>query len=212
MQNAPVSRFTLARVDRMIAERFARDYDITTWVDYLDHLDRRTTAHLPDGMADRIHRTAGEQRRKAKLRAEGDSIIIAIPMNAPRAGKTIWAELFLTTWLNVIECGADGAWFFAYKSKESAHGQVRVNVPLSCGVKTTNATIARIIVNAKVGQRARVLDRNPLNLRTGNLYVVGNPATPEGKAGIAKTVTRAHVREQLALRARLARRGGDDAA
>lgn len=139
---------------------------------------------------------------------DGPHVIIAVPMNNPRTDATIWAELYLSTWLNVIECGADAAWFFAFKTKDRGHGQVRMSVPRSSRDKTTNATIARIIANAKVGQQARILDRNPLNLRSENVYLIGDPRTPDGMASHAKTETRAHVRGKAALRATL-RKGGE---
>ncbi len=124
--------------------------------------------------------------------------------------EAVWAELYFSTWLNVIECGADQAWFYAHKGETQAKGQVRTKLPLCDGDKVTNTTIARVIGNAKVGQQARLLDRSPFNLRSGNVVVIGNPATAEGKAGNAKTPTRAHARDKLALQASLARKDGDE--
>lgn len=45
---------------------------------------------------------------------------------------------------------------------------------------------------------------HPLNLRRANLYLVGCPNGIEGRKGRANTDTRAHLREQAALRAQLA--------
>lgn len=205
MQTTTQNAFALAMADQMIADRFARDYHTTTFADYLDHLDRRTKAHLPDHMAERVIRTAGQQRRNARLSIEDGAVLIAIPLHDARINATVWAELYLSTWLNVIECGADQAWFYAHKGEAQAKGQVRTHVPLSHGERVTLTTIARVIGNAKPGQQARLLDRNPMNLRSGNVVVIGNPATAEGKAGNAKTPTRAHARDKLALRASLAR-------
>lgn len=212
MQNTPLKSFALTLANQMIAERFQRDYGITTWAEYLDHLDRRTTAHLPDHMAERVIRTAGQQRRDAKLTIEDGLVIIAVPMNNPRTGETVWAELFLSTWLNVIECGADGSWLYNLKGAAQEKGQVRTHVPMSGGEKMTLTTIARVIGNAKKGQQARMVDRNPMNLRSANVAVVGHPKTCDDVATKAKTDTRAKAREKLALRASLAKRGSDDAA
>lgn len=210
MQHIKTSDLAYHIAESMIADRFARDYGITTVAAYLDLLDRRTTAHLTDDMADRVIRTAGNQRRMARLKIEDGEVVISIPMKNPRTDATIWADLYLSTWLNVMECGADGAWFFAHKSAGRSDGQVRTKVPLLRDDKVTNTTITRVIANAKVGQQARILDRNPLNLRSENIYLVGNPTTGEGKAGTAKTHTRIKARDKAALRASLAQKRGKE--
>lgn len=206
MQNTPVKSFALTLANQMIAERFQRDYGITTLAEYLDHLDQRTTAHLPEHMAERVIRTAGQQRRNAKLTIEDGVVIIAVPMNNPRTDETVSAELFLSTWLNVIECGADGSWLYNLKGDAQEKGQVRTSVPMSGGEKMTLTTIARVIGNAKKGQQARMVDRDPMNLRSGNVSVVRNPKTCDDAADKAKTDTRAKAREKQALRASQAKR------
>lgn len=64
-----------------------------------------------------------------------------------------------------------------------------------------------MIVNAKFGQQARMVDRNPLNLRAGNVFLSGNPETAEGRIGRAKTDSAAFLRGQTALRQTLTGRG-----
>lgn len=208
MQHIIVPVSHLAPFDSMIAERFARSYGITTLDEYLDLIDSRTTAHLNNWAADRVLRTAGQQRRSARLSIEDGIAFIAIPMNNPRTGTITWAKLYFSTWLNVIECGADNAWHYALKARDQNKGQVRTAIPMSRGDRVTNTTIARIIANAKVGQQARVLDGDPMNLRSENVYLLGNPSTAEGKAGRAKTHTRLHSRDKLALRTSLSKRRG----
>lgn len=202
--------FALALADDMIAKRFAKPYGTTTLSQYLDFVDARSTAHLCAGHSDQVRRSTGVQRRNARLSiGEGGTVIIAIPMNDAGTDKTIWAKMDSGTWLNVIESGADGALFFNRKSAERSDGQVRVAVPMCRTVATKLATVARIIANAKPGQQARMLDRNPLNLCHGNIYPVGNPGGIEGKAGTAKTDTRSQVGAQAELRATLAGKGLD---
>jgi hypothetical protein len=197
--------FALALADDMIATRFTVVYGTTNLSQYLDLIDARSTAHLCAGLSDRVRRTAGMQRRKARLSiAGGGTVIIAIPMNDARTNKTIWATMDFHTWINMIEIGADGALSFDRKSTERNDGQVRVNMPMRSMTTGTKATAARIIANAKPGQQARMLDRNPLNLRNDNIYVVGNPAGIEGWAGTAKTDTRSQVGAQAEYRASLA--------
>jgi hypothetical protein len=205
MQLSTSLHFAVACADEMISARFGRSYGIHTFARYLDEVDRRATAHLDDRLARRIRDTAGAQRRKARLRIENaGTVIVAVPMNDPRTGATIWAEVDLATWLNLIEMGADGAWFFANKGQDRGPGQVRTTAPLASDLSNKNVTVARLIVNAKPGQQARVLDRNPLNLRAGNVFLVGNPATCEGRIGGARTDTRRLLQGQVETRRALA--------
>lgn len=205
MQNFTSTDFAAAMADDMIAARFHVSHGVKTFSAYLDLVDQRATAHLNESMARRVCETAGAQRRRARLQIENAAtLIIAVPMKDPRTGATVWAELEFWAWLNVIEMGADGAWFYTHKSKDQRAGQVRTNVPLKSAVKTPHVTVARLLVNAKAKQQARVLDNNPLNLRASNVYLRGNPNTCEGRAGRAKTDSRAQVCEQKALRQALA--------
>lgn len=202
--------FALALADDMIAKRFAKIYGTKTLSQYFDLIDARSTAHLCAGHSKQVQRSTGAQRRNARLSiVEGGIVVIAIPMKDAGTDKTIWAKMDLCTWLNVIESDAYGALFFNRKSAERNDGQVRVAVPMCRPVETKLATVARIIANAKPGQQARILDRNPLNLCHGNIYLVGNPGGIEGKAGTAKTDTRSQVGAQAELRATLAGKGFD---
>lgn len=192
--------------DAMIAARFGSLTGLTTVSDYLDHLDDRTTAHLPDALAARVKARTGKQRREARLEMDGSEPIILIPLNDPRKKQTVWAVLYFSTWLHVMECGADGAWFYAYKSPDRDHPQVRTTLPLQGEDRVSNTTISRVIANAKAGQTVRAKDGNPLNLRSENVWLDDRPATVAGKAGRAKTDTRSKAREKAALRASLPRK------
>lgn len=201
MQNFSSTDFAVCLADQMIANRFGKAYGVRTFAEYLDFVDKRATAHLDEYMAQRVQKTAGAQRRKSRLKIENAvTVIIAVPMNDVRKGATIWAEIDLASWLDAIERGADTAWFYAYKGADQRSGQVRCKVPLSGRTSTTNATIVRVLVNAKPGQQARTLDGNPLNLRRENLFLVGNPHGIEGRVGTAKTYTQAQLLELVALR------------
>ncbi|HRK42222.1 MAG TPA: hypothetical protein PLH11_04185 [Gemmobacter sp.] len=119
----------------------------------------------------------------------------------------VWAKLEFAQWLDLMEIGAYGTWFLAHKSKDRSDAQVRTKVPLSGQTTTTNATIARVIANAKPGQQARTLDRNPLNLRRANIFIIGKAAQGERPAGRAKTDTRAQLQEHKAIAQSLSGRG-----
>jgi len=204
MQNIPHNTFTQAQVDAIVRGRFQTPYGISTLAQYLDLIDQRTTAHLARQLKERVLRSAGEQRRNAIIRIADDrQLIVEIPMNDPRSGRTLWAITEFPLWLDLLELGANGKWLFNYKSKNGRGGQVRVKTPMRRGAEGL-ATVARVIVNAKAGQQARLHDSNPLNLRRSNLYLLGNPKGPEGKAGNAKKDTRAVLQEVAALRAALA--------
>lgn len=207
MQHISQADFALSLADNMIKARFAREYGVSTFAEYLDFVDRRSTAHLNEHMARKVKLSAGAQRRRTRLSIEDAiTLIIAVPMNNPRTGEMVWAMLEFSRWLDLMEIGLDTAWFFAYKQTNQAAGQVRALAPLSGRTSATNATIARVIANAKTGQQARVQDRNPLNLRQSNIYLLGRPGSVEGAKGRAKTDTLAHVLQQRDVRAALAGR------
>ena len=200
--------------DQIIAERFGKAYGIKTHCAYLDGLDRITTAHLEPVAVARVIRTAGEQRRKSRIVIEAGQLLIKVPLHDPRSHDPLWATLDSPIWCDLMEGGANAAWFYNYKGADRKAGQVRMNVPLAGGKGTSNATIARIIVNAKPGQQARTRDGNPLNLRRSNLYIVGQPNAPESRVGRAKTDTRAQIKAAAEVRAALAgkkQNGGPDA-
>lgn len=208
MQHFSTTDLASAIADNMVAQRFGTDRGIYTFADYLDFIDLRATAHLNPASARRVIAAAGAQRRKARLILEnGTTAILALPMNDAHTGKMVWAEIDLATWLNLIEMGADGAWFYTHKRPDQRAGQVRTNAPLRTKVTNKNVTVARLIVNAKAGQQARTVDRNPLNLRAGNVFLSGNPETAEGRVGRAKTDSAAFLRGQTALRKTVAGRG-----
>ncbi|RGP37731.1 hypothetical protein [Pseudotabrizicola alkalilacus] len=208
MQHFSTSNLALAIADDMVAQRFGHGRSIHTFAAYLDYIDARATAHLNPASARRVIGSAGAQRRKARLTLEnGTSVILALPMNDAHTGKTVWAEIELGTWLNLIEMGADGAWFYLHKGKDRRTGQVRTNAPMRSTTTNKNTTVARLIVNAKAGQQARTLDGNPMNLRSGNVYLNGNTDTCEGRVGRAKTDSAALLKGQLALRQKLAGSG-----
>lgn len=128
----------------------------------------------------------------AKFKIENAAtLIIAIPVRDPRTDTDVWVETEFGIWLDVIESRADGAWKLDYKGSKQLTGQVRTKVPLQGRSSAANTAVALIIVNAKAGQQARRHDSNPLNLRRDNLFLLGDPGTAEGKAGNAKTDTRA---------------------
>jgi hypothetical protein len=201
MQHTNTSSFTLSIANDMISARFGQKYGVHTFAAYCDLIDQRSTAHLNPRLAQRVCNSAGTQRRESRLIIEdAATLIIAVPMNDARKGEEEWAKLEFGIWIDLIEMGADGAWFYAHKGKEQLAGQVRTHAPISSATSNSNVTIARLIVNAKRGQQARTLDRNPLNLRRANLYLVGNPNTVEGPAGRATTDTAAHLQRQAELR------------
>lgn len=134
---------------------------------------------------------------------KGGEPIASVPLKDPRTGSTVYVEVELGILLDVIESGADGSWVLHYKSGTRKAAQVRTKVPKT-GVGPNLATVTRIIANAKFGQQARIKDHNPLNLRRSNIYIVGNPATTEGRAGTAKTDTRSQIERAVELRASFA--------
>jgi hypothetical protein len=205
MRSTKTDAFARAMADKIIAERFGKDYGTFTLADYLALIDRRTTAHLSNATARRIIGIAGKQRRDAVLRIENTSTLtIAIPMRDGRNGPRIWAVTEFGLWLDVIESGADGVWFFNRKDATRFDGQVCVKLALQKTARGPQRTpVARIIVNAKEGQQARRRDNDPLNLRRDNLFLLGNPGTAEGRVGNAKTDPREQARVQADARAAL---------
>lgn len=194
----------LALANEMIAARFGTCHGTRTWAEYQAFALQRATGHLAEHLAGKIGRTTGSQRRRARITLEDGTLIIALPMNDPRTGATLWAETELTSYLDLIEGGADGAWFYNYQGRHRARGQVRTTVPCH---KHRKVTVARLIVDAKDGQQARRRDADPLNLRRANRYRIGQPGTTEGRAGNAKRDAQAEMREGAAIREAATGRG-----
>jgi hypothetical protein len=191
--------------DAMTAARFAAPYCVKTWDDLCDRLDRRTTAHLNGHLRMQVIGTTGTQRRRITFTIEdGATLIAAIPMNDPRTGTEVWAKIEFGDLLDVLRSGADGAWKMDHKGSDQRGGQVRTKVPLQGRASASNVAVARIILKAQKGQQARRHDGDPLNLRRPNLYLKGSPGTAEGKAGTAKTDTRAMLRDHAVILASLA--------
>jgi hypothetical protein len=202
MQHINTLNFALSIANDMISTRFGQKYGVHTFTAYCNLIDQRSTAHLNAHMAQKVRNSAGLQRLKSRLIIdEAATLIIAIPMNDLHSDTTVWAELEFAQWLDLMEMGADCAWAYSHKGKDRLAGQVRTHAPIASTASNTPVTIARLIVNAKRGQQARTLDRNPLNLRRANLYLVGNPNTVEGAAGRAKTDTVEHLQKQAERRA-----------
>lgn len=197
--------------DQMTRERFSDLYGVESFEDYLDHVDALQTQHLTGGLKARTLRTAGEQRRKIKLTVENATTVIArVPMNdSRRPGALVWAEIELTALLDLWENGATGAWCWNYAGAEQK-GYVRTNIPMWHEVNTSSLVpVGRLVGGAGKGRIIRFRDRNPLNLRRSNLFIVGNPATVEGAARGAKHDARAVMAKGAALRRSLAGSGFD---
>lgn len=187
--------------DQIIVDRFSRTYGVTTFPQYLALLHERTTAHLNTAQAKRVYRTTTNQRRRARLSFDDGILIIAIPMRCRRSKETLWAKTEFTTFLNIIEWGADGAWTMVYKGESRKAGQVRIRVPFGGRNGPTHATVARIITNALEGQQARVVDCNPLNLSHSNCGLVGHPSFGNEQSPLSKTDTRRQLQRGLEQRA-----------
>lgn len=189
--------YAAAIADHIIANRFGAAYGVHTLNDYLDLVDAHSTSHLTPHLADRSIRTAGQQRRKMGLTVQDGTLIAKIAMNNPMANKTVYAEIEFGVLLDLLEMGVTNAWTYSIKAPTQVAGQVVTKRPLG---QTKHVPIARIIANAKFGQQARTRDRNPLNLRRSNLYILGNPRATEGRVGAAKADTRAQVKEDAQRR------------
>ncbi|MCJ7872663.1 hypothetical protein [Phaeobacter sp. J2-8] len=204
MQPINPRAFARSAADQIIARDFGRVYGVTTLTEYFDLIDRRSTAHLIQCQANRVIRTAGHQRRKARLTIEGGQLLVSIPMNDPRSGRPVWAVTDFGIWIDLLEGGFDAAWVYNHKGENRRFGQVRIAVPVAAGYQ--KAAVTRIITNAKAGQQARTRDGNPLNLRRSNLYILGQPGTAQGRVGRAKTDTLGNYRASVEVRRALARK------
>lgn len=117
-----------------------------------------------------------------------------------RPGEVVWAEIELAAWLDLIENGADGAWFRNYAG-EGRKGYVRTHPPMRGATSApTQVPVGRLVAGAGKGRIIRFRDRNPLNLRRGNLFIVGNPSTCEGPVKGPKHDARGVMAKQKALR------------
>lgn len=192
--------------EQMIRERFSATYGVETFDAYLDLIDLRQTQHLSPGLADRVAATAGKQRRSIRLWLEDAVTVMArVPMNDPRRdGAQVWAEIEFAAWLDMIENGADGAWVLNYADKNDSRCYVRTCPPLSRSGTCNLVTVGRLVANAGRGRSVRFRDRNPLNLRRTNLFIVGHPPTGESPTKGPKHDARALVANGAALRQSLA--------
>lgn len=201
MQHASIA---LALANDMIAARFGACHGVRTWAEYQAFALQRSTEHLAEHMAGKIGRTTGSQRRRARITLGDGALIIALPMNDSRTGATVWAVTEFALYLEMTERGADSAWVYVYKDSRRAKGQVRMAVPC---MRNKKVSISRLIVAARAGQEGRQRDDNPFNLRQANILLVGNPGTPEGRAGTAKMDAWGLVEAGVAARAELKGRG-----
>lgn len=200
-----INDFARDLADQTVRERFGDLYGVESFGDYLDLLDQRQTQHLAGGAAARVLRTAGEQRQRIRLTVENaGTVILRVPMGDPkRPGATVWAEIELAAWLDLIENGADGAWFWNLSGK--GNGYVRTCPPMQGATNApTLVTVGRLVAGAGKGRIVRFRDRNPLNLRRDNIFIVGNPSTCEGPVKGPKHDARATVAKGAALRQSLA--------
>lgn len=190
--------------DQMTREQFRRPYGIESFAAYLDHVDARQTQHLTGGAAANALRSAGKQRRNIKLAVENGATVVArVPMkDSQRPGALVWAEIELAALLDLWENGSDGAWFFDYAGGSKAY--VKTYAPLAGAGNVCNVTLGRLVAGAGKGRIARFRDRNPLNLRRSNIFIVGNPVTTEGAAKGARHDARAVVAKGATLRRSLA--------
>lgn len=186
--------------DQMTRERFGDLYGVESFADYLDHVDARQTQHLTGAAAANTLRASGNQRRKIKLTVENAATVAArVPMkDSRRPGALVWAEIELAALLDLIENGADGAWFLDYAGSGKAY--VKTYVPLASAGNVCNVTLGRLVAGAGKGRMVRFRDRNPLNLRRSNVFIVGKPTTAEGPMQGAKHDARAVTAKGAALR------------
>lgn len=192
MRNQFPRAFAMAAADQMISDGFHHTYGASTFAEYLDHIDSCSTAHLAPHLADGVKGTAGQQRRKSVIRFDHDgSLVIGLPMKDPRTGETRYATTDFLIWIDLMEIGANGAWYYNYKGSNQSAGQVRCSVPLKGGgIGPDRAAVVRIIANAKSGQQARLLDHDPFNLRQANINLLNHIESAEGCKCRAKTDTR----------------------
>lgn len=159
-------------VNEMIRTYFGPRYGVTNTAEYWQYVHARSTAHLTADRAQHCKQTTGAQQASITFTLGGNRPLAHVPMNDKRKGGMVCATLWADTLFNLIECGADGAWFLAYKGPKKPTPQVRTMVPFGgCG-GPKNATIARLIRGARKGQQASLIDHNPLNLRTENVRLV----------------------------------------
>lgn len=186
--------------DQMISDRFSQSYGVSNAGAYFQYVHKRSTIHLTADLTQRRKRTTGGQHEGTIYTLEGSRVLAHVPMNDIRKAEVVYATLWATTLLNLIECGADTSWFLAYKGPSHPAPQVRTKVPFRGLGGPTNATIARLIVGARKGQQASMIDRNPLNLRTENIRLIGDLRALEGRKGRAKADSRAVIRNAVDAR------------
>ncbi|TKW66951.1 MAG: hypothetical protein DI616_07695 [Paracoccus denitrificans] len=199
-----------ASADQMIADRFGHSRGTLTFAAYLDYVDARQTRHLSPAAAALVIAKTGDQRQRIKLTLEGGVIIAHVPLkDTRRHGAYVWAQIGLAEWLDLIENGADGAWFLNYAGKHDKRGYVRTSPPLASQGAATLVTVGRLVAGAGKGRVVRFKDRNPLNLRRGNLFLNGAFAAPDGQRRGAKHDACALMAEGASRRRSLAGSGFD---
>lgn len=209
MQITHTQTYLTAMADSFISQRFELCHGITTHAEYLDRIDESSTDHLDRQFVAKVLRTTGRQRRRAWFKFDDQTLVICIPVKEPRTGQEIHAEMEYEVWLDLMEMGVHGAWFYAHKDKKRNNGQVRVKIPFHGSGGPTNASLTRIIADAEPGQRACVADGNPMNLRSSNVYLIGLPLTLGGKRAGSKTDTLKQIKGAVALREEVARKRRD---
>lgn len=199
-----------ASADQMVADRFGHSHGTQTFAAYLDYVDARQTQHLSPAAAARVIAKTGDQRQRVKLTLEGCTIIARVPLkDIRRPGAYAWAEIGLAEWFDLIENGADGAWFLNYSGKHDKRGYVRTSPPVVSQGAATLVTVGRLVAGAGKGRVVRFKDRNPLNLRRDNLFLNGAFAAPDGQRRGAKHDACALFAEGAARRRSLAGSGFD---
>lgn len=191
--------FARALADHMVKERFGTTYGTHDLASYLEFVDARQAAHLAIKKVIR----ASAQRHAIRLVLDNAGTLIArVPMKDPRRhGATLWAETEFATLLDLIENGADGAWCLNYSGKDDRKGYVKTSTPLSSQGPANTVTVGRLIAGAGKGRIVRFSDRNPLNLRRSNLFLMGDSKSPQGSG---KYDALSLVREKSRIKANLA--------
>ena len=120
--------------DQIIRDRFAHSYGVTNAGAYLQYVHKRSTKHLTADLTQRRKRTTGGQHEGIIYTLEDGRVLAHVPMNDKRNAEVVYATIWATTLLNLTECGADTAWFHAYKGPCRSSPQVRTMVPFrGCG-------------------------------------------------------------------------------
>ena len=194
--------FARALADHMVKERFGATYGTYDLTGYFDFVDARQAAHL----AVETVSSASAQRRSIQITLDNAGDLIArIPLKDPRRhGATVWSETELGTLLDLIENGADGAWYLNYASPQDQKGYVKTAPPLGKQGTATVVTVGRLVAGAGKGRMVRFRDHNSQNLRRSNLFLVGTSPTYDDPAKRSKHDALSLVRRNSRIRESLA--------